>query len=228
MSKQNAIEIVSNAVDLISNYDDEYEILNFITDNVPGLKIGFKFRECISDYLFKSKLEKFKRYANEFTTSTSFESFKNKIEEDEEYRKKISQYILLKIDKFDTDFKISVFSKVCVDFFKGTISEEELESISETLDFLKLNDIQVLKEIYKDYGLGRFIAEDNVYIPNFKTEYICSVVRKSEMLGLVISLGGEKVYKPKTLSKIKNDGFTDPIYNRYCITKQGEMLIKYI
>lgn len=238
MSKQDIIEIVSNAIDLASNYDDEYEILNFITDNVPGLKIGFTFRKCISDYLLKNKLEKFKIYANEFTQSSDFKNFKNKINADLNYRKRISEYMLLKINKFDTDSKLNIFSKACVDFFEGNISEEILEELSEILDLITFTDIKIIKTIYSEFGKTTCCE----YLVCGVTDEACSKITSSlvkmDTLGLLVNRG-QKVNDIPTydrgISYFKQDiptwieeCFSQPIITHYCISDLGELLLKYI
>lgn len=147
MSENNKLDVCYEVIDLASNYDDE-EILSIITDNVPVLKLAIKLKNSISDTILKRKIEKFKKYANTSSTSQSFEKFKSKVRDNEEYRKKISEYMLLKINKFDTDYKLKIFSSACVDFFYGNISQNTLTEISEIIDNITLNDILVIKYLY--------------------------------------------------------------------------------
>lgn len=233
MNKQDVIEIVSNSVDLVSKYDDEYEILNFITDNVPGLKIGFKFRECISDYILKNKLEKFTRYANNFAESNEFTAFKHKINDDLNYRNKISEYMLSKINKFDTEIKISIFSKACVDLFEGNITEDDLENVSEVLDFLTKTDLRILREIYNKYEFRLFTPEKHIFIEGLNADQISSSVKKFNILGLACDLGFQvKSYSreySKEYGKINRGNIErDQLYIGYTLTNIGVNLVKYI
>lgn len=238
MSKKDIIEIISNAVDLASNYDDEYEILNFITDNVPGLKIGFNFRKCISDYLLKNKLEKFKIYANEFTQSSDFKKFKSKINIDLDYRKRISEYMLLKINKFDTDSKLNIFSKACVDFFEGNISEEILEELSEILDLIVLTDMKIIKAIYSEFGKSNCCEYLVCGVTDEPCSKISSSLVKMDTLGLLMNCGQKIDNIPtfdKSISYFRPDiptwveeCFSQPIITYYRISDLGELLLKYI
>lgn len=238
MSKKDIIEIISNAVDLASNYDDEYEILNFITDNVPGLKIGFNFRKCISDYLLKNKLEKFKIYANEFTQSNDFKKFKSKINVDLDYRKRISEYMLLKINKFDTDLKLNIFSKACVDFFGGNISEEILEELSEILDLITLTDMKIIKAIYSEFGKTTCWEYLVCGVTDEPCSKITSSLVKMDTLGLLVNCGQkindiptyerEISYFNQDIPTWVEECFSQPIITNYCISDLGEVLLKYI
>lgn len=227
MSENNKLDVLYDVIDLSSNYDDE-EILSIITDNIPGLKIGVKLKDSISDSLFKQKVEKFKRYANEFSTSQSFEVFKKKINENEDYRKKVSEYMLLKINKFDTDLKLNIFSKACIDFFESNISEEELENISEIVDLLNKKDLIFIENMFKTIGDWCFVPEKDLHIKELDSSQIKSIAKKLNTLGL---LNHEDQVMYKTVSNDPNfvPTYEDPkIYDSFKMTKFTKLLYKYI
>lgn len=229
MDRNNMLELSYEIIELVSNYDDD--ILTFVTDNTPGLKIVVRFKQCISDILFKHKVQKFERYAKEFLTSQSFERFKVKINKDNEYRKKVAEYILLKINKFDTDMKLNLFAKVCIDFFEGNITEEDLESISEVLDNLTKTDNIVLKSIFENYERVVFESERSLHIPELDFVKVDSAVKKLSTLGVLENHGvklGDRSYLSTNINDWVRDFCNEPLYTSYRISDIGEILSKYL
>lgn len=227
MSENNKLDVFYDVIDLASNYDDE-EILRFVTDNVPGLKIGVKLKDSISDMLFKQKVEKFKKCANEFSTSKSFEKFKDKINKNKDFRRQVSEYILLKINKFDTDLKLNIFSKACKDFFESNITEEELENISEIIDLLNKKDLIFIDNMFKYIGDWCFVPENDLHIKDLDTSQVKSIAKKLNTIGL---LNHEDQVMYQTFSTDPNfkPTYEDPnIYDSFRMTKFTKLIYKYI
>lgn len=145
--KEKNNEIIYEILEYASNIT-EFNILDIMVDSISGIKIIVNTFNCISDKIFCNKIENFVRMANKFKSDKSFDKFKQKISEDEEFKNKVSTYLLYKINKFDANYKLKIFSKACVDFFNSNIDENTLTEISEVIDNLTLNDIKFIKYIY--------------------------------------------------------------------------------
>lgn len=185
MNKKNN-EISYDILEFTSNITD-CPILDIASDTMPGIKVIIKASNTISDKIFCSKLEKFVKMANQFESSKSFDKFRQKISEDESFKSKVSEYLLFKINKFDADYKLKIFSRACVDFFSGNINENILTEISEIIDEITSNDIEVIKYLYsfgdKLIPIKRIIDENLHIVDNFKTY---SSILKLINLGLIL------------------------------------------
>ena len=206
MKKLNS-EISYDIIDFASNITD-FDILDIASDAIPGLKVILKSSNSISDKLFCSKLEKFINMANEFESNKSFDKFKEKISTDETFKNKVSEYLLLKINKFDTDYKLKIFSNACVDFFNGSINQDILTEIGEVIDIISMNDIKIIKFIstFNDELIPiKNVIDSNLdTIDNFKS-YSCILKLVnlgviSEELGNTYAALNDKTQKKITLS----------------------------
>lgn len=151
MSSKISIDILDATEDALSVLEDVVsdnnicDILSIAEDVVPGLRFVLKTYNTISDRVLIRKFEKFIAYANKSKTTYSFEKFKKKINSNEKYRNKVSEYVLFKINKFDVDYKLKIFSHACIDFFNSNIEENTLIEISEVIDNLNTADIEIIK-----------------------------------------------------------------------------------
>lgn len=151
MSSKISIDILDVTEDALSVLEDVVsdnnicDILSIAEDVVPGLRFILKTYNTISDRVLIRKFEKFIAYANKSKTTYSFEKFKKKINSNEKYRNKVSEYMLFKINKFDVDYKLKIFSHACIDFFNSNITENTLIEISEVIDNLNTADIEIIK-----------------------------------------------------------------------------------
>lgn len=143
------MELANDIVDALSTINDEEDILDFVSDSFPALRIFSRSYEFVSDTIFKTKINKFLKYAKEFTTSNSFEKFKLDMQNNPNFRTKVSEYVLFKINKFDADYKLKIFSRACTDFFNSNINENTLIEISEVIDNLNTTDIDIIKYLYQ-------------------------------------------------------------------------------
>lgn len=183
MKKPN-IESICDIIDFTSNITD-YDILDIISDTLPGIKFSLKLSNIISDKIFYFKLEKFIKMANEFESSKSFSKFKKKISTDKNFKNEVSEYLLLKINKFDTDYKLKIFSNACVDFFNSSIDKDTLIEISEVLDFITPKDISILKgffipEVYSMLdGHIANVSDKDSYYASVKKLQILNLLQES-------------------------------------------------
>lgn len=143
------IEIVNDIVDALSIINSEEDILDSISDGFPFLKIFSRTYEFGYDTIFKTKINRFLRYGKDFKTSNSFEKFKTAMKDNPTYSTKVSEYVLFKINKFDADYKLKIFSCACTDFFNSNITENTLIEISEVIDNLNITDIEIIKYLYQ-------------------------------------------------------------------------------
>lgn len=185
MNKKN-FEISYDILEVASNKID-CSILDIVFDSASAIKIVINTYNCISDKIFCFKIDKFVKTANQFESSKSFDKFKKKISENESYKSRVSEYLLFKINKFDADYKLKVFSRACVDFFSGNINENILIEISETIDYITSNDIELIKYMYsfgdKLIPIKSIIDENSHRVDNFKTY---SSILKLINLGLIL------------------------------------------
>lgn len=147
-------------------------------------KITFcvKLYTNVSDRLLHNKIDKFIIMANNFQSSGSFDGFKQKMHSDSKYKSKVCEYMLLKINKFDSDYKLKIFSNACMDFFYSNITKEKLIEISETIDLISFNDIKLIEKLH---DINNYIKINDILIENLTTESIYSYISKLKSLNLV-------------------------------------------
>lgn len=179
------IDFVNDVVDATSQVIDGGYILDFASDSCPGLRLLVRTSNSISDKIFSIKLEKFIEYANNSTTNYKFEKFKSKIKSNNNYKNKVSNYLLFKINKLDLDYKLEIFSRACIDFFQSVIDYDDLVNMSECIDMISKNDIFILKHIDKN---NKFIPE-NIKIKNISCESIHSSLSKFHMSSILERTG---------------------------------------
>lgn len=212
------IDLSNDLIDFAANITEGEDILDLASDNIPGIRLLVRTYNTVSDKIFKIKVEKFIKYANNFTNNNSFKKFKLEINDNIEYRNKVSEYLLFKINKFDADYKLKIFSNACVDFFNGNISQMDLTEISETIDLLNIADIKIIKFLFsfnrEFISIQDIIDSDIDSVDSFKT-YSC--ILKLVNCGIILEEYGftYAALNNKMLKKVSLSSF-------------GNMLHKYL
>ncbi len=240
MNSKKGLNIISNVNDLINigsdliKDEDIDSLLSTFGDFIPPARLFIKGYTTISDKLFFTKIDKFMKFAelNKGNMSSKeekdFEKFKEKMKKDKDYSTKVSQYVLFKIDKFDDDVKLNVFSKACLDFFKGNINFELLTDISEYIDMISRKDILLLKYLFKSRKTnGSVFTPETCYAKELIPPEINSVIKKLNMLSILEECD-DIIYE--TVSSDPSD-YTPQLSNltkSYVVSKSGSLLAKYL
>lgn len=217
------IDFFNDIVDATSQVIDGGYILDFASNSCPGLRLLVRTSNSISDKIFTTKLEKFIEYANNSNTNYQFERFKSKIKSDNNYKNKVSNYLLFKINKFDVDYKLKIFSCACVDFFNGIIDYDYLVDISECIDMIFKKDIEILKSIS---NVNSVFKPEDLNVNNRSSESIISSARKLHMISILEEKG---TFLKNILPDNPLPGQIGPDSTKsYSLSSLGKNFIKYL
>ncbi|CEN84148.1 Uncharacterised protein [[Clostridium] sordellii] len=222
--KDGKIEVTSDIIETLSNlFGSEVNIFDFVSDSMPGLRIALKLYNSVSDKILKDKVDSFVDYANNFTSDLKVENFKLRITNDVDYKNRVTQYLLFKINKFDTDCKLKIFSCACVDFFNGIIDYDYLVDISECIDMIFKKDIEVLKCIS---NADKVFKPEDLNVKNISSESVISSVRKLHMISILEEKGTIQL---KTFPSNPLPGQIGPSSTKsYSLSSLGKKFIKYL
>lgn len=240
MDSKKGLDIISNVNDLANIGSDLIKdeaidsLLSTFGDFIPPARLFIKGCATISDKLFFTKIDKFMKFAelNEENLSSKeekkFEEFKEKMKEDADYRTKVSQYVLFKIDKFDDDVKLNVFSKACLDFFKGNINFELLNDISECIDMISRKDIMLLNYLFKSNKTNGFVfTPETCYAKGLIPPEINSVIKKLNMLSILEECD-DIMYETVSSDTSDHSSQRSTLTKSYIVSQSGSLLAKYL
>lgn len=106
-------------------------------------KIGANIRDAI----FLKKVFRF-LYQLKDVSKVKRESFANKIREDEEYRQKVGENLLLVIEKLSHYYKADMLGRIYRAHLEGSIGINILEKLVSSVEKVNIHDLSDLKEIY--------------------------------------------------------------------------------
>ncbi|WP_433922922.1 hypothetical protein [Paenibacillus taichungensis] len=165
------------AVDSILNYDVISE-LPIVKSIVALGRIGLSIKE-------KHFTKKVLCFLKEFHSKSSSENimeFKNKLNTDQMFKDKVTEQIILVIDRLKTEQRAVLFAKLLIDLIQEKYDWETFCYFSEFLDLIQLIDIAVLSDLF----IKSSNEIDNNAVTTFDRYMMLASIERLKLYGFVV------------------------------------------
>lgn len=182
-------ELLNPSIDLTEEYL-ELGIDSFLSEGifkeipiVKTLYSVYKIGNSIKDAHFVKKLMVFlKEFNSGAIEQDKLDRFKEKLNKDENYKKKTTEQMIILIDRYDYSFKAAMYGRLFIAYINEYYNWDTFQYLSSCTDNLFINDFRVLEILYKAKD-GKTL--DSLIINNNDNKYIIiASIEKLKSCGL--------------------------------------------
>lgn len=210
-------ELLNTSIDLSKDYF-ELALDSFFEDGifkevpiVSTLYSVFKVGNSIKDAYFVKKVMIFlKEFESKTIEPEKLNKFKSEIDNDNEYKNKVMEQVIILLEKFDNSFKAKVYGNLFAAFVDEKFDWDNFQFLSSCIDNLFMNDFDVLNVLNekKIYNVNTHKSNINMNFASIQRLRSCGLVDDGCRRGESIKADIDRDYK---LSDLGNK-----FYN-YCL-----------